>query len=469
MRYWSSSLSYFKSQDVLKDNQLANNLRLTASNGNADMLSSPLVSKPPVVIKQPAVPQPLAVPKPHVANESDENTTHMHHRYVICSSYWEQQSNALLNLFSLQRWANSVGLTTVEPFVCQSELKFPPEVLNNNTLINALRLRDIIDLDYWNAQVTNAGVPPLESWENFVLHSAKRIILVILPYSGAGGIYANDEINKHPECQKKISDFYSKHSMIFNLMQIEVVRNVCISFDHYIIPPETFNAGLQIDDYKDDITVWINEWEGVDNGRVSFTGLQLNQFGRILEGEGKYLSMVKPSRRLVTDSRRYVHQVLGVDFYQYDAVVARHKMHGGHGPEWNVHYFNYCASRLEMHTKSSTNKMSLSIDLGKYGDQCNMDRLDYDSQHNYTGHGVDLFKRYLGIVYENKTIDDYENDFVRVSNGITDSGYIGGLQRTIALHAKRVFLVGGHSSYLNIITAHFVRENKRNAVTKICF
>ena len=471
LKSWSYNISHIMRQDVLKEQQhlystsilknFTKNISVDMPSSRIDKKETPIVAVPPVVAKLPLV------AKPSVMAEQSEpytGTPHSLHRYAICSSYWEQQSNGILNLFSLQRWANSVGMTVVEPFAYQSELTFPEQMLYNNTLADTLRLQDYLDLDYWNAETNKAGVPPLETWENFVVRSTKQIILVIMPYSGPGGTYTNDKIKNHSQCQEAMSDFFHEHNKLFHSLQFDVVRNVCFSFDHYVISAETFNAGLQIENGKD-ATVWITEWQGVDNGRVAFTRLKNNKFGRILGGESKYLAMIKPSSRLVNDSYRYVHEVLGVDFYQYDALVIRHKMIAKRGKEWNVRRFNECASQLEDHVHSITNKMFLATDLGKFGDKINPHRLDYDSQHRYTGHGIYLFKRYLSMVYGNKSIDSYENDFVRVSDGITDSGYIAALQRTIALHAKHVFLVGGHSSFQMIIKD----QQNSNTVTKLCF
>ena len=473
LKHSSYNTSLITPQDILKEVYSTNTLKNFTKNISIDVLSNHRSKQETPIVAVPAVvPNISLVAKPSVTTEQSELSTgppHTLYRYAICSSYWEQQSNGILNLFSLQRWANSIGLTVVEPFAYQSELTFPEEILyNNNTLANTLRLRDYLDLDHWNAETNKAGILPLETWENFVLHSTKKVILVVMPYSGPGGTYTNDEIERHSPCQEAMSDFFHEHSKLFQSLQFEVVRNVCFSFDHYIIPSKIFNAALQVEDNKD-ATVWITEWQGVDNGRVAFTGLKNNEFGRIRGGESKYLAMIKPSGRLVNDSYRYVHEVLGVNFNQYDALVIRHKMIAKRGKEWNVRRFNECASQLEKHTNPITNKLFLATDLGKFGDKINPHRLDLDSQRRYTGHGIYLFKRYLNMVYGNKSIDSYENDFVRVSNGITDSGYIAALQRTIALHAKRVFLVGGHSSFQMIIKDYFANQRNSNAVTKLCF
>ena len=491
--YWEDMPNII-SQDLVKENVLygadtitENDLEMSPNHLNKE--DTPVVTKPSITsisspvatTKPPTKPHmatnkpPIETTKPSVATTKSPvvpnpvvNNTHNLRPYTVCSSYWEQQSNAILNMFSLQRWANSLGITVVEPFVCQSELKFPPEI-NINTLTNTLRLHDYIDLDYWNTQAKKAGIPALESWEKFSHYSVKKIILVILPYSGAGGTYANDKIKNHPQCNKAMSDFFDKHGKLFHSLQFQVVRSVCISFDHYIIPPETFNAGLQLENNKG-ATVWITEWQGVENGRVAFAGLGHNKFGRTFDGESTYLAMIKPSRRLLKDSQRYVSEVLGAKFNQFDAVVARNKPFGnGRTVEWNVHHFNDCVSQLEQHTKSVKIKMFLAIDMGRFGDLVSAKKFDYNSQGNYTGNGKYLYQRYLNVVYGSKSIDSYENDFVRVTNGIRDSGYIGALQRTVALHASHVFVVGGHSAFQRILIKQFDEQKKYDAVTKVCF
>ena len=267
---------------------------------------------------------------------------------------------------------------------------------------------------------------------------------------------------------KQCRSFFDKHGKLFHSLQFEVVRNVCISFDHYIIPPETFNAGLQLENNKG-ATVWITEWQGVENGRVEFAGLGHNKFGRTSDDESTYLAIIKPSSRLLTDSRRYVSEVLGAKFNQFDAIVARNKpLDDGRTVEWYVHRFNDCVSQLEQHTKLVKNKMFLAIDMGRFGDMVRANKFDYNSKGEYTGNGKYLYQRYLNVVYGSKSIDSYENDFLRVTNGIVDSGYIGALQRTIALHASHVFVVGGHSAFQRILIKQFDEQKKYNCVTKVC-
>ena len=68
-------------------------------------------------------------------------------------------------------------------------------------------------------------------------------------------------------------------------------------------------------------------------------------------------------------------------------------------------------------------------------------------------------------------VDDYENELIRAANGIEDSGYIGSMQKTIAVNAKHLIVVGGKSSFQRSMVVTFTETNQncRNCVTRICY
>jgi len=63
-----------------------------------------------------------------------------------------------------------------------------------------------------------------------------------------------------------------------------------------------------------------------------------------------------------------------------------------------------------------------------------------DEAEKYHGEGTNLFESLVKIVYGNKSIDDYNNDFIRAANGIEDSGYIEGMQKTILHRMQNILL-----------------------------
>ena len=122
------------------------------------------------------------VPVP-VTTAEDSVSRLGHTRFTICSSYWEQQTNAILNMWSLQKWANVTGFRVVEPFAHQSTLGLTYQVLHHYNYTNALRFRDYFDLDFWDTMCKeNHGIPPLEKWNTFALAPKKKTVVVILVY-----------------------------------------------------------------------------------------------------------------------------------------------------------------------------------------------------------------------------------------------------------------------------------------------
>jgi len=113
----------------------------------------------------------------------------------------------------------------------------------------------------------------------------------------------------------------------------------------------------------------------------------------------------------------------------------------------------------------------LSIDLGKFGDWTADRYFNFDEAEKYDGEGTKLFESLVKIVYGNKSIDDYSNDFIRAANGIEDSGYIGAMQKTIAQNAKYLIVVGGKSSFQRSMVINFKAKNQKceNCVDFICY
>ena len=348
-----------------------------------------------------------------------------------------------------------------------SELQFSHELLHDDgTMFGTLTLRDYIDIDYWNERAKKSGIPSLKSWEDFTQFSTKKIIVVIISYNvGTGGTFVGEGINNHPPCLKQKTLFFNDHLKLFNTLKFEITRVVCISFSgHYIISPKTFAAPLKIDNQKENVTIWLSEWQGVENGRVAFTGLGKNIFGRlhVKGGINSLVSMIHPSQRLISDSKRYVNQIIGRDFDQYVAIVFRTK-------EGDIAYFNGCADQLDQCLKSLPNSSTfLAIDMGRFGDKTKADQLDFDDQGKYTGKGKELFQKILNIVYGNKSVESYENDFIQATNGVVDSGYVGAVQRTIAINARNLVIIGGHSSFQKTVVLH-MKQRHSNAIKYICY
>ena len=405
-----------------------------------------------------------------------------HTRFVICSSYWEQQTNAVLNLWSLQKWADITRFRVVQPYASQSTLGLTNKMLENYNFTNALSFRDYFDLDHWTNMTNKYGISPMASWETFYVYSFRKIVVVIIVYEvSIIGLYKDSDINKHSDCVKEKETFYDKHAKLFDKLGVQVVRNVCYAFNFKVdfndIELDQFNSYLLL---NDSISVWFSCWRGINYDRIPISDHEVIK--REYGGEEKVLAMIKPSSRILADSRKFVNTVLHSDFSEYTAVAfrtaGRRNALINHGFSRNnvIRYFHMCTKKISYAVmRYAMYKFSnnfLSIDLGKFGDLTADRYFNVKQTGEYDGAGTQLFESLLQIVYGHKSIDEYHNELIRAANGIEDSGYIGSMQKTIAKNAKHLIVVGGKSSFQRSMVLNFrtkTQKCKDCIVSFICY
>ena len=408
-----------------------------------------------------------------VDNSNSTVSTSKNIRFAIVYSYWEQQTNAILNMWSLQKWANFMGFKVLEPFAYQSTLALTDQILYDYNFTNVLLFRDYFDLNFWtNKTKEKYGIPPFEKWDTFALSPLKKTVVVILAYDiFPVGEYVGDDITKHRDCVKQKNTFYNQHAKLFDRLQIQVVRNVCFVFNYKAksrIPLHLFNSLILPDD---DVNVWFSYWRGIQFDRIAIS--DYHKLYRCYGGEGNILGMVRTSPRVLQDSRNYVNTILNVDFKEYTAVAFRTGnrrtalVRSGYSREKVIQYFHKCTKQIKRTLVNiSSSATFLSVDLGRFGDLTAA--YGYFSINN---DGSKLFKFILDNVYGNKSIDEYENELIRAANGIEDSGYIGAMQKTIAENAGQLIVVGGYSSFQKSMVATFTKTNQncQKCVIRICY
>ena len=395
-----------------------------------------------------------------------------HTRFVICSSYWEQQTNAILNMWSLQKWANITGFRVVEPFAHQSTLGLTYQVLHHYNYTNALRFSDYFDLDFWNAMCKeNHGILPLEKWNTFALAPKKKTVVVILVYYRVPeGVYIDIYTDKLRYCREAKKTFYDQHAKLFDRLQIQVVRNVCFIFNQkkrFTVSLDKFNSHI-LQNYSD-VNVWFSAWRGIDPHRVPI--VDHKELFRNHEGEENILGMARTSPMILKDSKKYVNTILNANFNKYVAVAFRTAnrktalVASGYSRNNVMQYFYKCSEEVKQALLPSSAKF-LAIDLGRFG--------DLTAVYGYfkiNDDGTKLFNFVLNKVYGNKSIDDYENELIRAANGIEDSGYIGSMQKTITENAGQLIVVGGYSSFQRSMMLNFRAKNHncQDCVICICY
>ena len=395
-----------------------------------------------------------------------------HFRFAVVYSYWEQQTNAILNMWSMQKWAKLMGFKVLEPFANQSTLVINDKILYDYNFTNVLHFSDYFDLDFWTKESKKKyGIPPLEKWDSFVLAPLKKTVVVILAYDVFPvGEYIGVNINKHPDCVKQKEIFYNQHITLFDKLQIQVVRNVCFVFNYKAKSPISLHRFNSVILPNSNVNVWFSYWRGIEFDRIAIS--DHHELYRDYEGEGKILGMAKTSPRVLNDSRKYVNTVLNTNFKKYTAIAFRtgnrrtFLVRSGYSREKVIGYFYECAKMVHQALLNiSSRAISLSVDLGRFGD------LTAYKYFKVNDDGNKLFKFILDNIYSNKSIDEYHNELIRAANGIEDSGYVGSMEKTIAENAKHLIVVGGKSSFQRSMVTAFIKinQNCQDCVTRICY
>ena len=417
------------------------------------------------------VTQATQVSKGHEINSKTEDTEDLkykHSRFVLSYSYWEQQINALINMWSLQKWANKSGkIKVVEPFAVESVLEFPRPVLYREQFTNALHFRDYFDLDYWTKETAKLGIEPLVSWETFLKYANREVIVAILVYGYVpGGVYVENEINRCRPCISERGTFDRATNSLFRSLHFVVTKTVCYSYFRRedTLSLEKFNSYLTSDS---NATIWFGVWRGIEKPGNSRIQIDDQSLFRTASGD-HVLSMVSASPRIIADSRNYVKTVLNADFREYTAINIRSARRYGemvlrkHSPHEVMSYFTSCVGKLNnILDKSGSTSYFLSSDIGKFGDRTAFKLNDNDS--------AKLLQQLLQVLYGNKTIDVYQNEFTKAANGVEDRGYLATMQKTIAEHAKCLIMMGGFSTFQESVVINYKNGGQFNCVKYICY
>ena len=399
----------------------------------------------------------------------DASKTHKEFKggVILVSRYAEQQIGAAMNLFSLQKWAKTVNAFVVEPFVINSEFRLP--FINSPTaLSNMLRFHDYFNINIWNEMSIQNNGTPLISWEHFLTHKRTKYIFVNvindLIKDVEKPLHINDEIMYEPLCQEAFSWFKRKHSFYINiLVQAKLVRRVCFSFYKTRMNISDFTRHIYGPHDPSEVIVWILTWKGFAyNNRVRVVQ---QYFHRSQET----LPMVHASNRVIADAQNYVGQYLGTKFGEYVGISIRTVVRAKYLPDEEQKYtfFKNCFKNLGETIQLlnvTSKKIFMSLDLGRFGDKT---QTLFISPPMISSIEDTLFQTvYNGSV----TMQEWESSFIDSTNGITDSGYIAAVQRTILDNSKCLIMFGGRSNFQRSIAVEFKEKHGNNScIYNVCY
>ena len=384
---------------------------------------------------------------------------------ILVTLYAEQQVGAAMNLFSLQKWAKLVGASVVEPFVHNSMFKLPV-VSSEKQLAAQLRYSDYFDIDIWNNMSIAMNGTPLIPWEEFIDKAPKKYIFVAILNSFnkvETAIYIGDEIMKQKHCSDSFNHLTNKYSFyIDHLLQVKLVRRVCLSFYKTIMHIDNFTETIYGNFSSSDVIVWFQVWKGFahhDRVRV------LQQY---FFRSKKTFAMLHTSKRISDDSKKYIKIFLNSEPGLYTAISIRTVLRGKYLPRSDhSSFFHDCIKKLGSVISSISIVNStkfVAIDLGRFGDSIAGNYIDKNLISDIE---TDVFQ----TVYNNSlTMQKWEQSFIQATNGITDSGYIAALQRTVVESSQCLVLFGGKSNFQRTLSSTY-KEKHINAscIYEVCY
>ena len=387
--------------------------------------------------------------------------------FVLVSRYYEQQIGAAMNLLTLSKWAKTVGVFPVEPLVSESSFH---NYLSKSLLKHPLYFHDYFDIELWNKMCLIVNAMPLVSWNTFMDHHPGQFILVFDTNEKTSKLaLINDEVKNEPACNEKFLEYEQKLQYYLTKLHgtnMEIVRRVCVSFiDRPPIHMEDYTNIIYGSFSPSNVVVWFQTWKGI-MGRRRIKIIE-KQYARNQD----VMKMLQTSQRVVDDSKKYVRNVLKSDFGKFIAIsfrsVQRAKYFLVKHQGSPMTFFSKCISKLQETVRliNNTDMVFLAQDLGRFGDA---KASKYLTDGMITGIENDLFQ---SVYNEILTVEKWEQQFVEVTGGITDSGYIAAMQSEILKNSRCIVMFGGGSNFQKSVLYRYKQNhlNNNSCIREVCY
>jgi len=403
------------------------------------------------------------------ATEGINNSSNSNKGFILVSKYFEQQTGAAINMLTLTKWAKTVGALPVEPFVKDSTFCGFVEAMHKNKTDNLLHFHDYFDIDLWNSMSLKVDAMPLVSYNTFMAQKPNKIILVQISVRDLPSklAYTDNEIMNELEATKRedFLDFEAKHKNYIKRNNMTIVRRIYMSFvNHKAINIQQFNNIIYGGFDPSNVIVWFQVWEGISKTlRIKIIE---EEYHRNLE----VFNMLQTSQRIIDDSKKYAERILKSNFGEYLAISFRSVKRAKYFYVKNIRneqleFFKSCIQRLQ-HTislMSNTKRIFLALDLGRFGDNKASKYLTSDVISTIEH---DLFH----ILYNDTiTLQKWEDQFVEVTEGIVDSGYIATMQATLLENSKCLIMFGGDSNFQRSLLTNFEQKHSDPCVRQVCY
>lgn len=356
--------------------------------------------------------------------------------FVLAVHFWDQQTFSVLNILALQRWASWVGVHTLEPFLVKTKFRLPfdePGAFHGGNVVSHMKLSDIYDLEDWNSESCklNFQVNPLMTWDHFLTHAVTDIVYIKLS--------RNWRTTNDDKCELKEVASYNNTLTKLGFKIVEA-RCVFLPMAKTITLPE-FKVKVYGSKYLPQrTTVLFSEW--------SYSTIQhviVEDNSHIIPDNTKLLLPLKPSKRVLSDAKRYMGKYLPSEG-RYIGILVR--------TEWYLlsdyrqnreNILKTCLNKVIRWVDAAIEQTQLAsvfvgMDIGNYGSTTLKD-LSQDYVLNVGEH-------FLQATYNTMqmTIAKWEATFRDISESEEPAaGYVAFLQKTIATLGKCLILIGSGS------------------------
>ena len=364
--------------------------------------------------------------------------------HILLYSSYEEQTNGARNLWHLQMWAESVKMRVVEPFAEESMFGIIGALPHVD---KALRFSDYYDIDKWNKLVNTRGGSSLVQWEEFVSSASRKVIVLytlirhnMKPWTFTYG--ENDVKSYHPgKYEQVLTEDLLWLKQNFNVIRVvTLVRNE----GWQAKSPEEFTSHVFGPYNPTEVTLVIVNWLGMDGNRIN---LDTDILKRIHVDYHRPQSSpdISPSQRVLSACKKYVSKYIGTGKYVGIVFITHTVLE--YGTEGNFkkkgEYLLHCSKQLKHILDKVRNKWGIfmAYDLGTFGSDGYYARDDQRLTPLRDQIFLDVFNGSIQVQQRDRML-------IEAADGVTDRGFIAILEKTIALQADCLIVLGTRSSFV---------------------
>ena len=385
--------------------------------------------------------------------------------YLLALRIMEQQTSGAKNVLQLGCLAASMGLRAVEPYAKDSFFFYP-------LTAGEVNLEQTFS-DYFSSVSVKANYKhaSFDRWDAFLNRAPKRIVFVHLSYESIPSSSKATEVpvdNCH--ITSNLQDFITKHGFV-------LVRCIDYAFTDEtgsnvkLTDPTTFSKTIFGPYQPSQVNVMFGKWKGLGTRtRIPLNTQCRNIYGRHL----------MPSETMVADGNKYIHTYLQDS--NYIAIMLRTEKVIFHSDGKNDADFSkelaVCYQEVRdtvakiRKASSEEQKIFMTVDLGVFGTKGDPERktgkkASVDSPVYLTT------IQFMKEMYANPhwSLAEWEQTFLNAVGNKTDTGYIAGLQRTVASKSNYLIVMGGGSFQVLALDLYenFHPARKQDGLFKVCW